>query len=67
MPTPGPDEGILILPAYAHGHRIFIDGHVKGDGSSPIVLPCGQHSVQIGSAGKSRDIVIPCAALARIE
>ena len=66
-PTPGPDEGVLILPASAHGHRVFIDGHVQGDGSSPIVVPCGQHSVQIGSAGKSRDINVPCGALARIE
>jgi hypothetical protein len=66
-PTPGPDEGVLILPASAHGHRVFIDGRVKGDGSSPIIVPCGQHSVQIGSAGKSRDINVPCGALARIE
>jgi hypothetical protein len=56
-----------VLPASAHGHRIYVDGHVKGDGSSPIVVKCGPHTVQIGSAGKPREVAIPCGALARIE
>ncbi len=67
LPTPGPNEGVLVMPAYAQGHRVFVDGRVKGDGTAPIVLPCGTHAVQIGSAGKSRDINVPCGALARIE
>jgi serine/threonine protein kinase len=67
LPTPGPTEGVLILPAYAKDHRIFVDGKVKGDGNAPLVLSCGQHTIQIGSAGKSRDMNIPCGALARIE
>ncbi len=66
-PTPGPNEGVLVLPAYAAGHRIFIDGHVKGEGNTPLVTACGQHTIQIGSAGKPRDMNIPCGALARIE
>ncbi len=66
-PTPGPNEGVLIMPASAQGHRVFVDGKVKGDGTAPIVVPCGQHSVQIGSQGKPRDVNVPCGALAKIE
>ncbi len=67
MPTPAADEGVLVLPASAQGHRVFIDGRVKGDGSSPIVVKCGPHTVQIGSQGKSRDVDVPCGALAKLE
>ena len=67
MPTPAADEGVLVLPPYAHDHRIYVDGHVKGDGSSPIVVRCGPHTVQIGSQGKPREVTIPCGALAKIE
>jgi hypothetical protein len=58
---------VLILPAYAQGHRIFVDGKVKGEGSAPLVIACGEHTVQIGSAGKPRDLAVPCGALAKIE
>jgi hypothetical protein len=67
LPTPGPNEGVLILPASAQGHRIFVDGRVKGDGSGPLVIACGAHTVQIGSAGKPRDVNVPCGALAKLE
>jgi len=67
VPTPGPNEGVLILPASANGHRIFVDGKVKGEGSAPLTISCGEHTVQIGSAGKPRDLNVPCGALAKIE
>jgi hypothetical protein len=40
---------------------------VKGDGNAPLVVACGEHSIQIGSAGKPRDVNVPCGALAKIE
>jgi hypothetical protein len=40
---------------------------VKGDGNAPLVVPCGEHTIQIGSAGKPRDVNVPCGALAKIE
>jgi len=66
-PAPGPNEGVLIFPAWAHDHRVYVDGHVKGEGSAPLVTACGHHTVQIGSQGKPREVDIPCGALARME
>jgi len=57
----------VILPAYARDHRIFVDGKVVGEGTAPLVIACGQHSIQIGSQGKPRDVNVPCGALAKIE
>ena len=67
MPTPGPNEGVVILPGYARDHRIYVDGKVVGEGVAPLVIACGQHSIQIGSQGKPRDVNVPCGALAKIE
>lgn len=58
-PIPG-DRGELRFPPYAAGHRIYVDGRVVGDGAQPAVVPCGSHSVRIGSAGTTQQVSVPC-------
>jgi hypothetical protein len=53
-------EGHVALPASVAGHRIFVDGHVVGEGLRDVRLRCGRHSVRIGSAGTTRRIDVPC-------
>ena len=60
-PAPVPaDRGELHFPPFAAGHRIFVDGHVVGDGADPAVVRCGLHDVQIGSAGSKQRVDVPC-------
>jgi serine/threonine-protein kinase len=54
------DRGELVFPPYAAGHRIFVDGRVVGDGAQPALVPCGSHSVRIGSAGTPQQVDVPC-------
>ena len=54
LPAAGASEGVLVLPASAAGHRVYVDGKLKGDGATPIVVSCGKHTVKVGSAGASR-------------
>ena len=42
----------------AHGHRLWIDGHLE-EGFTAVVA-CGHHVVQVGSAGAPRDVNVPC-------
>jgi hypothetical protein len=53
-------DGELRTPASAKGHRIFVDGRVRGTGGEVLRLRCGPHDVQVGSAGRKRRIVVPC-------
>ena len=55
-----PDQGQLVFPPSAAGHRIFLDGRVVGDGAQPAVVPCGPHDVKIGSAGTPQRVDVPC-------
>ncbi len=55
-----PDHGELRFPAWAAGHRVFVDGRVVGDGSKPALLPCGPHQVRIGSAGTNQSVQVAC-------
>jgi serine/threonine-protein kinase len=65
-PTPalGANEGAIVLPASALGHRVWIDGKLKNNGESPITVACGKHTVQIGSAGAVQDLDVPCGGKA---
>jgi serine/threonine protein kinase len=54
------DRGVLTFPPSAAGHRVFVDGHVVGDGSQPATVRCGPHDVKIGSAGTVQHVVVPC-------
>jgi Meckel syndrome type 1 protein len=55
-----PDQGQLVFPASAAGHRIFVDGRVVGDGAQPAVVRCGPHDVKVGSAGTPQRVDVPC-------
>jgi serine/threonine-protein kinase len=54
--------GELQFPRSAAGHRIFIDGHVAGDGKEVIRVACGEHSLRIGSAGRVQQVDVPCGS-----
>lgn len=58
-PVP-PDMTLLTLPAYAAGHRVFLDKVLVHKASSPIRLKCGEHTIKIGSSGKPRLVDLPC-------
>jgi hypothetical protein len=46
------------------GRRLWIDGHLEAD--SRAVVPCGQHTVQVGSAGAPRSVDVPCGKIVRV-
>jgi serine/threonine-protein kinase len=56
------DLGELQMPSGAAGHRIFVDGRTAGEGATPIRVPCGPHTVRIGSAGRVQHIDVPCGS-----
>jgi serine/threonine-protein kinase len=62
QPETRPDQGQLVFPPSAAGHRIFVDGRVVGDGAQPAVVRCGPHEVKIGSAGTPEHVDVPCGA-----
>jgi hypothetical protein len=53
-------HGIVLTPASAGGHRIFIDGHVAGEAPTPLSVRCGTHTIKVGSGGKEEDVDVPC-------
>jgi hypothetical protein len=54
------DKGRLVPPAAAKGHRVYVDGRQVGEGTDPIIVPCGRHVVRIGSSGRDQALAIPC-------
>ncbi|HLK90696.1 MAG TPA: hypothetical protein VKZ18_12415, partial [Polyangia bacterium] len=66
------DNGIVVFPARATGHRIFVDGrraHTEetDDGIAPLRLRCGSHEIQIGSGGTPETIEVPCGGRVQIQ
>jgi hypothetical protein len=59
-PEAAHDRGALRPPASAAGHRIFVDGRTVGEGTSVVELPCGPHTVRIGSLGRTQHVEVPC-------
>ena len=55
-----PFTGLLEFPASAEGHRVYVDGKLIGIAGPPTLVGCGPRVVRIGSAGKDREIVVPC-------
>lgn len=55
------DSSLVTFPAYAQGHRVFIDGRLVAvpDGA-PTKVKCGRHMVKIGSARKPRVLDFAC-------
>jgi hypothetical protein len=60
-------EGVLRVPARAAQHRIFVDGHVIGEGAGDFPVRCGTRAVRVGSKGDERQIEIPCGRVVAIE
>lgn len=62
------DMAMVTFPAYAHGHRVFIDGRIVpiADGG-PTKLKCGRHMVKIGTARKARVLDLACGRDVIIE
>ena len=61
-PPPIPaDSSLVTFPAYAQGHRVFVDGRIVAvaDGS-PTKVKCGRHMVKIGTARKPRILDFAC-------
>jgi hypothetical protein len=55
-----PFTGLLDFPPAAEGHRVYVDGKMVGVPPQPILVGCGPRVVRIGSAGKDRDVIVPC-------
>ena len=61
-PPPVPaDSSLVTFPAYAQGHRVFVDGRLVAvaDGT-PTKIKCGRHMVKIGTARKPRVLDFAC-------
>ncbi len=60
--TAGPTTCIVNTSSAQPGHRIFYDGRVVGETPAALALPCGSHTIKLGSAGTPRTIDFPCGA-----
>ncbi|HSQ68320.1 MAG TPA: hypothetical protein VLM85_34160 [Polyangiaceae bacterium] len=60
-------RGQIALPASAAGHRIYVDGHVVGDGPAPVDVSCGDHKLRVGSKGQWRAVHVPCGGVLSID
>jgi hypothetical protein len=60
LPSVDATKGVLILPAAADTHRVYVDGRLAGVPPPPIVVGCGPHVVKIGSLGREQSVVVPC-------
>ncbi|HSO35884.1 MAG TPA: hypothetical protein VLT33_25315, partial [Labilithrix sp.] len=59
-PAIGGERGVLLMPASADSHRVYVDGRLAGVPPPPIVVGCGRHVVKIGSQGREQNVVVPC-------
>jgi hypothetical protein len=55
-----PAKGDLRLGKTAAGHRVYLDGKLVGAGAGTLSVPCGSHTIRIGSHGAAQKIVVPC-------
>jgi cytoskeletal protein RodZ len=69
IPTPPPasassgtsdTQGTLKTSRSAAGHRVFVDGKTVGQGQGSFRVPCGEHTVKIGSSGLAQTLKVPC-------
>lgn len=60
-------RGKIALPASAAGHRIYVDGHLVGDGPAPVDVSCGDRKIRIGSKGQWRAVHVPCGGVLSID
>lgn len=58
--SPKAGRGLLVTGPDAAGHRVFVDGVWAGAGGGGLFVPCGPRTVKIGSAGRPREVTVPC-------
>jgi hypothetical protein len=44
-----------------------VDKHVVGESPGSFYVPCGRHAVQFGSAGKERELDLPCGGETEVK
>jgi hypothetical protein len=60
-PAIAANESLVTFPAYAQGHRVFLDGRVVPVVSgTPTTIKCGRHMLKIGSGRKPRLVDFAC-------
>ena len=60
-PAIAANESLVTFPAYAQGHRVFLDGRVLPvDPGTPTTMKCGRHMLKIGSARRARVLDFAC-------
>jgi hypothetical protein len=57
-PIPAATSGAIVPTV--KGHRLYVDGKLIGDSAGAVSLPCGQHTIKLGTAGATKDIAVPC-------
>jgi hypothetical protein len=50
---------IIVTPEHG-GHRIWVDKKLVGESPGSFYVPCGSHTVQVGSAGTEHRLELPC-------
>ncbi len=60
--APGVDSahGLIQLPSWSVGRRVWIDGKLAGEGPDPKIAVCGAREVKIGSSGEEKLVNVPC-------
>jgi len=58
--------GILRTPK-AFGRRVFVDGHIIGEGGRDHTITCGPHRIRVGSAGAERQVAVPCGGTIELD
>jgi serine/threonine-protein kinase len=56
----GEGVGLLDTSGASPGHRIFVDERVVAQTPQAVSVPCGKHTVRLGSAGKPQSVEVPC-------
>jgi hypothetical protein len=60
-PAIAANESLVTFPAYAQGHRVFLDGRVLPVApGTPTTIKCGRHMLKIGSARRPRVLDFAC-------
>jgi eukaryotic-like serine/threonine-protein kinase len=52
--------GVLSTEGTMPGRRIYVDGRTRGQTPDAVTVPCGARTVKLGSAGRPREIEVPC-------
>lgn len=52
--------GAIDLPPLADGHRVYVDGKMVAVAPAPVRVACGRRTIRVGSAGRDREIDVPC-------